>query len=262
MEIDLNESPLYPFELPSAMAFAHPALRFEECAAVNAALCEHAATGLCGRPFLADLLEWCEGGEVAIAVEAARERVRKGILTLDDCDSNTDATAGEVGDESDRAGERCVSDAMGAVRLNADGRTPEESTGDGAAGGDKSAQLARPSTTNRLTPEERAAAIESRRVAASEQSAAAKRRDALAVEEAAREAFERTEKAAARVAELEARAATDPRVAAESERLLRELRRREKGLSSTGRSGSDGTEGGASNGSSCLLYTSPSPRDS
>uniref|UniRef100_A0A7S0IGJ7 RNA helicase n=1 Tax=Micromonas pusilla TaxID=38833 RepID=A0A7S0IGJ7_MICPS len=256
LEIDLNESPLYPFELPSAMAFAHPALRFEECAAVNAALCEHAATGLCGRPFLADLLEWCEGGEVAVAVEAARERVRKGTLTFDDCDSNTDATAGEAGDESDRAGERYVSDAMGAVRLNADERTPEESTGDKSqlarqiTAGDKS-QPARPSTTNRPTPEERAVAMESRRVAASEQSAAAKRADALAAEEVAREAFERTEKAAARVAELEARAATNPRVAAESERLLRELRRREKGLaSSTGRIRSDDAEGGTSNGSS------------
>ena len=227
LEIDLNESRLYPFELPNTIAFAHPALRFEECAAVNAALCKHAATELCGRPFLADLLEWCEGGEVAVAVEAARERVRKGYSTIDGYDSNADELSGDgIGEESDRAGERRVRDAMGAVRLSADERTHEEGT-----------SFARPSTTNQRTPEERAVAIESRRVAALEQSAAAKRRDALAAEEAAREASERTEKAAARVAEMEARAATDPKVAAESERLLRELTRREQegSLSTEGR---------------------------
>ena len=231
LEIDLNESHLYPFELPNTIAFAHPALRFEECAAVNAALCKHAATELCGRPFLADLLEWCEGGEVAVAVETARERVRKGYSLIDGYDSNADELSGDgigdgIGEESDRAGERRVTNAMGSVRLSADERTHEEGT-----------SFARPSTTNQRTPEERAVAIESRRVAALEQSAAAKRRDALAAEEAAREASERTEKAAARVAEMEARAATDPKVAAESERLLRELTRREQegSLSTEGR---------------------------
>ena len=167
------------------------------------------------------------GGRGCRRPSAARERVRKGYSTIDGYDSNADELSGDgIGEESDRAGERRVTDAMGAVRLSADERTHEEGT-----------SFARPSTTNQRTPEERAVAIEPRRVAALEQSAAAKRRDALAAEEAAREASERTEKAAARVAEMEARAATDPKVAAESERLLRELTRREQegSLSTEGR---------------------------
>ena len=242
LEIDLNESPFYPFELPSGMTFRHPALRFEECAAVNAALASHAAEALCGRPFLADLLEWCEGGEVAVAVEAARERVREGIAS-DDYDSSTDAggqkrseTVG--GDESDRAGE-LVRDAMGAVRLRDERAVNEGTGGDGTAGDGEamdprtSSSFTKPSTTHRPTAEERSKAIESRRVAALEQSRVAAKRDALAAEEVARDAAERTERAAARVAEMEAQAAADPRVAAESERLLRELTRREKVFFST-----------------------------
>ena len=65
----------YPFELPS-IEFTHPALRFEEIAAVNAGIHRYAAETLVGRPFLSDLLEWCEGGDASVAIEAARERIR------------------------------------------------------------------------------------------------------------------------------------------------------------------------------------------
>ena len=75
LEIQLTGREAYPFELP-AMRFRHPTLRFEEAAAVNAAM-HRAAAEMIGQPFLESLLEWCEGDDVADAVESAREKMRE-----------------------------------------------------------------------------------------------------------------------------------------------------------------------------------------
>ena len=75
LEVGLAGRDMYPFELPT-MLFKHPALRFEEAAAVNAAMHRRAAE-MVGQPFLASLLEWCEGDDVAEAVEGVREALRE-----------------------------------------------------------------------------------------------------------------------------------------------------------------------------------------
>jgi ATP-dependent RNA helicase DHX57 len=75
LEVSLEGRDAYPFELPR-MKFTHPTLRFEEAAAVNAAAHRFAAE-LVGEPFLERVLEWCEGEDVADAVESAREKARE-----------------------------------------------------------------------------------------------------------------------------------------------------------------------------------------
>jgi ATP-dependent RNA helicase DHX57 len=78
LEVSFAGRDAYPFEIPT-MRFTHPALRFEEAAAVNRALHAFAATK-CGSPHVRDVLEWCEGDDVPEAVERAREAARAEVL--------------------------------------------------------------------------------------------------------------------------------------------------------------------------------------
>ena len=77
LDVRLDGRDAYPFELPE-MRFTHPTLQFPEAAAVNAAM-HRAAAEMVGQPFLESLLEWCEGDDVADAVEKAREAMRASL---------------------------------------------------------------------------------------------------------------------------------------------------------------------------------------
>jgi hypothetical protein len=138
--VTLTGKACYPFELPS-IEFTHPALRFEEIAAVNAGIHRYAAETLVGRPFLSDLLEWCEGGDASVAIEAARERIRT------------------LGDDP----YELIDSELNALELSGKGDMSTKKGHGIDTGTEEDLDALRPSMVNPLSAEERAAATERRK---------------------------------------------------------------------------------------------------
>ena len=138
--VTLTGKASYPFELPS-IEFTHPALRFEEIAAVNAGIHRYASETLVGRPFLSDLLEWCEGGDASVAIEAARERIRT------------------LGDDP----YELIDSEMNALELSGKGDMSTKKGHGFDTGTEEDLDALRPSMVNPLSAEERAAATERRK---------------------------------------------------------------------------------------------------
>ena len=250
LEIQLTGREAYPFELP-AMRFRHPTLRFEEAAAVNAAM-HRAAAEMIGQPFLESLLEWCEGDDVADAVESVREKMREeaAVGARGDAGAPTgshlartfaklEIENAKAREEEERAAARSkqlreinareeaagrVASARSAARSAAPSaaRLPPDATKTTASVG------VRP-TAHAPSAEERAAATERRRALAAEQAAIDAARDAERERVESEDAAERVARAAADIAAAEACAATDVKLAAESARMRAELEARVSG---------------------------------
>ena len=205
-----------------------------------------------GQPFPESLLEWCEGDDVADAVESVREKMRE------------EAAVGARGDAGAPTGSHLARTFAKLEIENAKAREEEERAAarskqlreinarEEAAGRDASARSAARSaapSAARLPPdatkttasvgvrptahapsaEERAAATERRRALAAEQAAIDAARDAERERVESEDAAERVARAAADIAAAEACAATDVKLAAESARMRAELEARVSG---------------------------------
>ena len=255
LDVRLDGRDAYPFELPE-MRFTHPTLQFPEAAAVNAAM-HRAAAEMVGQPFLESLLEWCEGDDVADAVEKAREAMRAslagangdaGVATgghLSRTFSKLELEAKAAEAEDARAAARRkqlmeinAREAAGdspATALEASASpfpAPKPSGKDGAKRGIADSPKGSPTDSPRRpsahapSAEERAAATERRRALAREQAVLTAAADAERAKTEAEDAAIRTARASAEIAKAEARAANDARLTAESERMRAALEAR------------------------------------
>ena len=255
LDVRLDGRDAYPFELPE-MRFTHPTLQFPEAAAVNAAM-HRAAAEMVGQPFLESLLEWCEGDDVADAVEKAREAMRAslagangdaGVATgghLSRTFSKLELEAKAAEAEDARAAARRkqlmeinAREAAGdspATALEASASpfpAPKPSGKDGAKRGIADSPKGSPTDSPRRpsahapSAEERAAATERRRALAREQAVLTAAAEAERAKTEAEDAATRTARASAEIAKAEARAANDARLVAESERMRAALEAR------------------------------------
>ena len=256
LDVRLDGRDAYPFELPE-MRFTHPTLQFPEVAAVNAAM-HRAAAEMVGEPFLESLLEWCEGDDVADAVEKAREAMRAsvagangdaGVATgghLSRTFSKLELEARAADAEEARAAARRrqlmeinAREAAGeppasALKASSAPFPAPKPSGKGSSKGivnndlPKGSPMDSPRRPSAHAPsaEERAAATERRRALAEEQKILTAAAEAERAKTEAEDAATRTARAAAEIAKAEARAANDPRLAAESERMRAALEAR------------------------------------
>ena len=264
LEVSFAGRDAYPFEIPT-MRFTHPALRFEEAAAVNRALHAFAATK-CGSPHVRDVLEWCEGDDVPEAVERAREAARAEVLGASGGGGGGETGGGHLArtlsklrfsdkaadDEEERAEarrkqlmeinarEEAAAAAAAAERPSSESSAPSAATGGGGGGGGggkKKTPRANPApppmvdrpSAHAPSADERAAATERRRALAAEHAKTSAAREAEQAKTAAEDAAARTAAAAAAVAAAETRAANDATIAAESARMRAELERARDG---------------------------------
>ena len=258
LDVRLDGRDAYPFEIPE-MRFTHPTLQFPEVAAVNAAM-HRAAAEMVGEPFLESLLEWCEGDDVADAVEKAREAMRAsvagangnaGVPTgghLSRTFSKLELEAKAADAEEARAAARRkqlmeinAREAAGASPgspLKASSSpfpAPKPAGKEGArkervdspkdSPTDSPRDKARPSA-HAPSAAERAAATERRRALAEEQAVLTAAAEAERAKAEAEDAATRTARAAAEIVKAEERAANDARVSAESERMRAALEAR------------------------------------
>ena len=254
LDVRLDGRDAYPFELPE-MRFTHPTLQFPEAAAVNAAM-HRAAARWWSQPFLESLLEWCEGDDVADAVEKAREAMRASLagangdagvatgghlsrtfskLELEAKAAEAeDARAGEAetahGDQRQRSRGRFAGDRARGVRLAFPGA---EAVGEGRRE-EGDCGFAEGFADGFAAPALRACALRrgarggdgTSARAAREQAVLTAAADAERAKTEAEDAAIRTARASAEIAKAEARAANDARLTAESERMRAALEAR------------------------------------
>ena len=256
LDVRLDGRDAYPFEIPE-MRFTHPTLQFPEVAAVNAAM-HRAAAEMVGEPFLESLLEWCEGDDVADAVEKAREAMRAsvagangdaGVPTgghLSRTFSKLELEAKAADAEEARAAARRkqlmeinAREAAGASPVSAlkasslpfpaPKPSGKDSTGKDGVEPSKDSPTdlpqSRPSA-HAPSAAERAAAMERRRALADEQAVLTAAAEAKRAKTEAEDAAMRTARAAAEIVKAEERAANDARISAESERMRAALEAR------------------------------------